>query len=84
MAPARAAAVAGELLRISSLRFAPIGGDELDGVAALELMTQRQGQVPLLKQCTLNPDECSRAKLSINLGACAALRWRRRLPAWGP
>lgn len=48
MRPARAAAIASELLRIRSARFAQVGEGALEGLAALEVMSQRQSQVSSL------------------------------------
>ena len=45
MQPTRAAATASELLRIRSARFAQVGEGALEGLAALEVMAQRQSQV---------------------------------------
>ena len=49
MQPARAAATASELLRIRSGRFAQVGEGALEGLAALEVMAQRQSQVSSLE-----------------------------------
>ena len=48
MQPARAAATASELLRIRDARFAQVGEGALEGLAALEVMSQRQSQVSWL------------------------------------
>ena len=48
MQPTRAAATASELLRIRDARFAQVGEGALEGLAALEVMSQRQSQVSCL------------------------------------